>query len=117
MESEGENFLTPTGFHTGIFVGGEDLRAEYFFAWHTPLFLHHILSTKVFLPEPTQEYFLKDFEYIPTGIASVERSFSAMKLIKTRLCSGITDGNLGQFMRISIKGPALPAVYFSEVFS
>ncbi len=51
------------------------------------------------------------------GIASVERSFSAMKLIKTRLCSGITDGNLGQLMRISIKGPALPAVDFSEVLN
>ena len=54
---------------------------------------------------------------IPVGIASVERSFSAMKLIKTRLCSGITDGNLGQLMRISIKGPALPAVDFSEVLN
>ena len=34
-----------------------------------------------------------------------------------RLCSGITDGNLGQLMRISIKGPALPAVDFSEVLT
>ena len=47
----------------------------------------------------------------------LERSFSAMKLIKTRLCSGITDGNLGRLMRISIKGPALPAVDFSEVLN
>ena len=38
-----------------------------------------------------------------------------MKLIKTRLRSGITDGNLGRLMRVSIKGPALPAVDFSEV--
>ncbi len=47
------------------------------FAWHTPLFSHHTLSTKVFLLEPTQEYFLN---IIPVGIASVELSFSAMKL-------------------------------------
>ncbi len=66
-----------------------------------PLFSHHTLSTKVFLMEPTQEYFLN---IIPVGKL---RSFSAIKLIKTRLCSGITDGNLGKLMRISIKGPAL----------
>ncbi len=76
-----------------------------------PTFSHHTLSTKVFLLEPTQEYFLN---IIPVGISSVERSFSAMKLIKTRLCSGITDGNLGQLMGISLKGPALPAVDFSN---
>ncbi len=40
---------------------------------------------------------------IPVGTASVERSFSAMKLIKTRLCSGITDGNLGRLMRFKQK--------------
>ncbi len=51
------------------------------------------------------------------GTASVERSFSAIKLIKTRLRSHITDGNLGQLMRISIEGSALPAVDFSEVLN
>ncbi len=46
----------------------------------------------------------------PVGIASVERL--------ARLYSCITDGiNLGQLMRISIKGPALPAVDFSEVLN
>ncbi len=56
------------------FCWGGKICVQIFFC---PLFSHHTLSTKVFLLEPTQEYFLN---IIPVGIASVERSFSAMKL-------------------------------------
>ena len=42
---------------------------------------------------------------IPVTTASVERSFSQMKLIKTRLCSSLTDKNLSNLMKIAIEAP------------
>ena len=47
------------------------------------------------------------------GTASVERSFSYMKLIKTRIRN--TDQTLGRLMRIAIGGPELSAVNFDEI--
>ncbi len=85
-----------------------------FFCLATPFFTQHTLSTIGLLTGaytgifPDREAF-KLIPVIPVGTASVERSFSAMKLIKTRL---ITDGNLGRLMRISMKGRSLPAVDF-----
>lgn len=51
---------------------------------------------------------------LPVGTASVERSFSQMKLIKTRLRSRLNDSNLARLMRIAIEGPQLD-VDFCEI--
>ena len=42
---------------------------------------------------------------IPVGTASVERSFSQMKLIKTRLRNHLGDTNLSHLMKIAIESP------------
>ena len=42
---------------------------------------------------------------IPVSTASVERSFSQMKLIKTRLRNSLSKGTLPQLMRIAIESP------------
>ena len=42
---------------------------------------------------------------IPVGTASVERSFSQMKMIKTRLRIRLGEQNLAHLMRISIEMP------------
>ena len=52
---------------------------------------------------------------LPVSTATVEGSFSKMKLIKTRLRSRLTDDNLKRLMRISIKGPDLKDAKFEEV--
>ena len=50
---------------------------------------------------------------LPVGTATVERSFSQMKLIKTRLRSRLSDSNLEHLMKISIEGPPLTDVDFN----
>ena len=52
---------------------------------------------------------------LPVSTASVERSFSQMKLIKTRLRSRLSDMNLEHLMKIAIEGPPLTDVDFSEI--
>ena len=52
---------------------------------------------------------------LPVGTASVERSFSQMKQIKTRLRNRLNDANLSRLMRIAIEDPELSAVNFKEV--
>ena len=52
---------------------------------------------------------------LPVGTATVERSFSQMKLIKTRLRSRISDVNLARLMRITIEGPELTSIDFNEI--
>ena len=42
---------------------------------------------------------------ISVSTASVERSFSAMKQIKTRLRNSLSEGTLAQLMRIAIESP------------
>ena len=42
---------------------------------------------------------------IPVATASVERSFSQMKLIKTRLQSRLCDTSLSHLMKIAIEYP------------
>ena len=43
--------------------------------------------------------------FIPVATASVERSFSQMKPIKTRLCSSLNDTSLSHLMKIAIESP------------
>ena len=52
---------------------------------------------------------------LAVGTTSVERSFSCMRLIKTRIRNSIIDQNLGRLMRIAIEGPELSAVNFNVV--
>ncbi len=49
------------------------------------------------------------------GTATVERSFSHMKMIKTRLRNCLSDENLTHLMRIAIEGPNLSEVNFNEI--
>ncbi len=52
---------------------------------------------------------------LPLGTASVERSFSHLKIIKTRLRSRLSDCSVVQLMRISIEGPEIDAIEFEEI--
>ena len=53
---------------------------------------------------------------LPIGTATVERSFSDMKMIKTRLRNRLSDCNLDRLMKIAIEGPAeLNSVAFDEI--
>ena len=52
---------------------------------------------------------------LPVGTASVERSFSQMKLIKSRLRSCLSDTNLEHLMKIAIEGPHLSDIDFNEI--
>ena len=54
---------------------------------------------------------------LPVGTATVERSFSQMKLVKTRLRSRLSDNTLPKLMRIAIEGPELSAVDFNEILA
>ena len=51
---------------------------------------------------------------LPVGTALVERSFSQVKLVKTRLRSRINDRNLARLMWIATEGPELH-VDFNEI--
>ena len=42
---------------------------------------------------------------IPVATASVERSFSQMKLIKTKLHSSLKDTSLSHLMKIALESP------------
>ena len=52
---------------------------------------------------------------LPVGTATVERSFSQMKLIKTRLRSCLSDSTLEHLMKISIEGPPLTDVDLNAI--
>ena len=52
---------------------------------------------------------------LPIGTASVERSFSQMKIIKTRQRNRLTDVTLAQLMRIAIEGSDHTLVNFEEI--
>ena len=52
---------------------------------------------------------------LPVGTATVERSFSQMKMIKTRLRNRLSDANLQHLMRVAIEGPELKEVDFNEI--
>ena len=55
------------------------------------------------------------FLALSIGTASVERSFSHLKMIKTRLCSHLSDSSVAQLMTISIEGPEFDAGKFEEI--
>ena len=52
---------------------------------------------------------------LPVGTATVERSFSQMKMIKTRLRNRLSDDNLARLMRIAIEGPDPEHVDFNKI--
>jgi hypothetical protein len=52
---------------------------------------------------------------LPVGTATVERSFSQMKMIKTRLRNRLSDENLARLMRIAIEGPEAELVDFDAI--
>ena len=52
---------------------------------------------------------------LPVGTATVERLFSEMKLVKTRLRNRLSDSNLSRLMRIAIEGPELSSADFNEI--
>ena len=52
---------------------------------------------------------------LPVGTAFVERSFTQMKLIKTRLRSRLSHLNLEPLIKIAIIGPQLTGVDFGEI--
>ena len=45
----------------------------------------------------------------------MERSFSHLKMIKTRLRSRLSDCSVAQLMRISIRGPEIDALEFEGI--
>ena len=55
------------------------------------------------------------FLVLPIGTASVERSFSHLKMIKTRLRSRLSDCSVALHMRISIEGLEIDAIGFEEI--
>ena len=58
---------------------------------------------------------IKIFLMLPIGTALVERSFSLLKMIKTRLRSLLSVCSVAQLMRISIEGPKINAVEFEKI--
>ena len=58
---------------------------------------------------------MNTFLALPIGTASVERSFSHLKMIKTRLRSRLSDCSVAQLMRISIEGPEIDAMEFEDI--
>ena len=52
---------------------------------------------------------------LPVGRDRVERYFSQMKKVKTRLCSTLDDVNLSRLMRIAVEGLQLSTTDFSGI--
>ena len=52
---------------------------------------------------------------LPVGTATVERSFSQLKMIKTRLCNRLNDTNLRILICIAIEGPDMNLVDFNAI--
>ena len=52
---------------------------------------------------------------LPVGTATIERSFSQMKLVKTRFRNRISDSNLSRLMLIAIEGPEFSSVDFNDI--
>ncbi len=54
---------------------------------------------------------------IPMSTATVERSFSQMKLVQNRLRNRLSDVSLAILMRIAIEGPELTDIDFEEILN
>ena len=94
-----------------------------------------IIQTKELLTNPTMQEVLQSMQTteayrgifpqtftllnillaIPVGTASVERSFSQMKMLKTRLRNRLSDSNLSQLLKIAVEGQELSRVQFEEI--
>ncbi len=85
-----------TGFHTGFSVWGGRIFSEIF---------------------PEVYNLAKILLALPFGTATVERSFSHMKMIKTWLRNHLSDENLTHLMRIAIEGPDLSEVNLNEILA
>ena len=68
----------------------------------------HVLKINMF----NDEYILLS---LPIGTVSVERSFSQMKIIETRLRNRLSDATVVLLMRIAIEGPDQTAVSFDAI--
>ena len=55
------------------------------------------------------------FLALPMGTASVERSFSHLKMIKTWLHCRLSDCSVAQLMRLSTEGPEIYAEEFEGI--
>ena len=80
------------------------------FARHRDTWKHVML---VIFPETFK--MMNIFLALPIGTASVEPSFSHLKMIKTRLRSCLSDCSGAQLMRVSIEGAEIDAVEFEEI--
>ena len=76
-------------------------RKGYFYSQLTELSTNEMLVTMF----PNISTLAKICLAIPVGTASVERSFSQMKLIKTRLRNRIGQSSLSYLMKIAIETP------------
>ncbi len=54
---------------------------------------------------------------IPMSTATVERSFSQMKLVQNRFKNRLSDVYLAILMRIAIEGPELADIDFEEILN
>ena len=54
---------------------------------------------------------------LPIGTATVERSFSEMKMIKTRLRNRLSDCNLNNLMKIAVEGPQMENITSEEILN
>ena len=52
-------------------------------------------------------YSLNIWLALPIGTATVESSFSEMKMIETRLKNQLSDSSLNNLMKIAVEGPQL----------
>ena len=52
---------------------------------------------------------------LPVSTATIERTFSQMKLIKTRLRNRLSDSNLEHLIKIAIEGPSISSVDFNKI--
>ncbi len=54
---------------------------------------------------------------ISMSTATVDRSFSLMKLLKNRLRNKLSDVSLAILLRIAMEGPELTDIDFEEIFN
>ena len=129
VEFEGSTYTSPP------LASGEDVIAEWrvfkwAFAKETKAFLEKSPLAKPTLQDVKAEVeassaytdiFPASFDLmnliltLPVGTASVERTLSQMKMVKTRLRNRISDVNLPELMRIVIEGPDLSIIDFEEI--
>ena len=54
---------------------------------------------------------------LPVSTATIESTFSQMKLIKTCLRNRLSDSNLEHLMKIATEGPSISNVDFNEILN